>query len=79
MLSLPHSRPMKEIGQRCHELREKDQGTFWRIIYRIDQDAIIILAIFRKQKNQTPKYIINDSKTRLKLYDSAVKKEEKRK
>ena len=69
---------MKEIGRRCHELREKDKGTFWRIIYRIDEDAIIILAVFSKQKNQTPKYIINDSKTRLKLYDGALKKDEKR-
>ena len=41
-LSLPHSRPMPSIGKCCHELRINDKNKTWRIIYRIDPDAIII-------------------------------------
>ena len=40
LLSLPHSRPMPSIGSRCHELRIDDQNKTWRVVYRIDNDAI---------------------------------------
>jgi phage-related protein len=43
-LGLPRSRPMPQIGPRCHELRIPDKGNKkWRIIYRIDPDYILIL------------------------------------
>ena len=45
-LGLPWSRPMPSIGNRCHELRINDENLNWRIIYRIDADAIIILDVF---------------------------------
>ena len=48
-LSLPHSRPMRTIGPRCHELRITDEGATWRIIYRIDADAVIIVEVFSKE------------------------------
>jgi phage-related protein len=38
-LALPHSRPMPDIGSRCHELRVNDVNKTWRVIYRIDRDA----------------------------------------
>lgn len=69
-LSMPYSRPMPSIGQRCHELRINDQDLTWRIIYRIDQDAILLLHLFDKKTNKTPKYMIEISKQRIKLYDS---------
>jgi phage-related protein len=47
-LSLPQSRPMPSIGARCHELRINDENKTWRIVYRIDDDAIIILEVFEK-------------------------------
>jgi len=68
-LGLPHSRPMPSIGKRCHELRITDQNTTWRLIYRIDPDAIIIADVFKKKTQQTPKQVIDDSKRRLKMYD----------
>jgi len=40
-LRLPQSRPMPSIGRRCHELRVPDKGRDWRIVYRIDADAIV--------------------------------------
>src|SRR5687768_14290977 len=39
-LSMPHSEPMTTIGSRCHSLRIKDGNAEWRIVYRIDDDAI---------------------------------------
>lgn len=67
-LSLPHSRPMTSIGARCHELRIVDQKLSWRIIYRIDAEAIVILEVFEKQSRQTPQNVIDVCKKRLKDY-----------
>jgi phage-related protein len=69
-LSLPQSRPMPSIGARCHELRINDENKTWRIVYRIDDDAIIILEVFEKKSQTTPIKVIKNCKRRLKLYDS---------
>ncbi len=50
-LFMPHSKSMKTVGQRCHELRIQDKNEIWRIIYRLDHDAIIIGEVF-KNKNR---------------------------
>ena len=68
-IGLPHSRPIPSIGPRCHELRIPDENATWRLIYRIDPDAIVIVEVFSKKARQTPKYVINNSKARLKRYD----------
>ena len=70
VLSLPHSRPMPSIGNRCHELRVNDRDETWRIVYRIDYDAIVILAVFPKKTGTTPKQVINACRQRLQRYDS---------
>jgi len=68
-IALPHSRPMPSIGRRCHELRVSDEKVSWRIVYRIDEDAIVILEVFSKNTGKTPKSIIDICKTRLREYD----------
>lgn len=68
-LSLPHSRPMPSIGKRCHELRIQDKDHTWRIVYRIDADAIVILEVFAKTTKETPQGVIDTCKRRLKAYD----------
>lgn len=70
MLSLPHSRPMPSIGPHCHELRVVDEDKSWRIIYRIDADAIVIADIFNKTTVATPHRIITACKQRLRRYDA---------
>ena len=70
-LQLPHSRPMPSIGARCHELRIPDVDVTWRLVYRIDVDAIVIAEVFAKKSQQTPKGVIDICKARLKRYDSA--------
>jgi phage-related protein len=61
---------MPTIGKHCHELRIVDENVTWRIIYRIDSDAIIILEVFSKKTRETPKNIIEICQKRLKQYDS---------
>lgn len=69
-LKMPHSRPMPSVGSNCHEMRVNDERNTWRIIYRVDDDAIIILEVFKKKTQQTPKNIIDVCKKRIKEYDN---------
>ena len=70
-LRMPQSRPMPSIGSRCHELRINDANTTWRLIYRIDPDAIVIAEVFAKKTEKTPKDVIQACKKRLMEYDNA--------
>lgn len=70
-LSMPSSRPMPGVGARCHELRVRDENRDWRIIYRIDDDAIVILEVFDKTTRETPRGVIRNCQRRLADYDSA--------
>lgn len=69
-IAMPHSRPMPSIGKRCHELRVLDEGVSWRIVYRIDADAIVIAEVFSKKTGKTPKSRIDTCKARLRDYDN---------
>lgn len=71
LLGMPHSRPLPSIGPRCHELRINDAGVTWRIVYRTDSDAIVILEVFSKQTRTTPKAVIEACRRRLREYDNA--------
>jgi phage-related protein len=71
-LSLPASRPMPTIGRRCHELRIRDARVTWRIIYRSDRDAIIIVEVFAKKTAATPKIVIESCQKRIRRYDEIV-------
>lgn len=70
LLYMPHSRPMPAIGPRCHELRIPDVDATWRIIYRVDTDAIIIAEVFGKKTHETPKTLIDICQRRLRNYDN---------
>lgn len=72
-LGLPHSRSMPVIGKRCHELRIQDEDTTWRIIYSVDSDAVIILDVFSKKTQQTPKSVIDTCRARLRRYNELSK------
>lgn len=66
---------MPSIGRRCHELRIIDEAATWRVIYRIDQDAIVIAEVFAKKTTKTPKSIVDACKKRLKDYDAASRED----
>jgi phage-related protein len=69
-IGMPHSRPMPSVGTRCHELRIVDKDASWRIIYRTDPDAVVLVEVFRKKTGKTSKHVIEVCRKRLKEYDS---------
>jgi phage-related protein len=72
-LSMPESRPVPSVGARCHELRVEDPETrrSWRLIYRIDADAIVAVEWFNKTTRRTPQAVITRCQQRLRAYDEA--------
>jgi len=50
-----------------------DSNSTWRIIYRIDNNAIIILDVFQKKTGETPKSIIEACSRRARRYDADSK------
>jgi phage-related protein len=70
-LLMPHARPMPSIGRHCYELRVTDLNRAWRVVYRIDVDAIVIIEVFAKTTRHTPKEIIDICRRRLRRYDDA--------
>jgi phage-related protein len=71
-LGMPQSSPMTDIGTHCHELRIRDRDRIWRIIYRIDDDAIVIADVYHKTTRETPKIVIENCRNRLRRYDDEV-------
>jgi phage-related protein len=69
-IGLPQSRPMPSIGAHCHELRVRDENKNWRIMYRIDDDAIVVADVFSKTTRETPKSVIENCQRRLRNFDS---------
>jgi phage-related protein len=71
LLSMPLSRPMPAIGSRCHELRIADsqKRVTWRLIYRLDEDAVVIGDVFVKKTQKTPQVVIEACRRRFKAYD----------
>jgi phage-related protein len=64
---------MPSIGARCHELRVNDSTGNWRLVYRVDSDAIVIAEVFSKKARATPKSVIDVCRKRFKDYDYARK------
>ena len=72
-LSMPLSRPMPSIGRRCAELRIVDETATWRIMYRVDEDAVLVAEVFSKKTQATPKTVIDICKQRFTQYDKVMK------
>ena len=48
----------------------RDAEATWRIVYRMDGDAIVIADVFRKTSRTTPKTVIDACRRRLAAYDA---------
>jgi phage-related protein len=72
-LGMPHARPMPSVGSRCHELRINDREQTWRVVYRVDADAVVILEVFTKKSRATPDAVVQMCRRRLVAYDHAAK------
>jgi phage-related protein len=69
-LGMPHSRPMPSIARHVHELRIRDRDATWRVIYRRDPDAVVLLDVFAKKTRATPLTVIRACQRRLAAYDA---------
>lgn len=70
-MDFKHSRPLPAIGARYHELRIIDEHSTWRLVYRLDEDAVVVLEVFRKKTRATPHKVIETCRRRLREYDTA--------
>ena len=61
---------MPSVGKRCHELRIRDENKIWRLFYRIDTDAIVVILWVEKKTDKTPDEVIELCRKRLKMYDA---------
>jgi phage-related protein len=61
---------MPSIGTRCYELRIVDRNAAWRIMFRLDDDAVVILEVFPKTTAKTPKQVIDTCRATLRDYDA---------
>ena len=77
-LGMPQSEPLPDVGPRCGALRVRDAEHNWRIMYRIDPDAILVLEVYSKKTRKIPDEVISRCKERLKRYDDAVRAAKKR-
>ena len=66
---MPLSRPMPDVGKRCHELRVDDGNVTFRILYHVASDAVVILEVFQKKTRATPKHVLDVARKRLRLYE----------
>lgn len=72
---MPDSRKMPVIGPNCHELRidDHENNCIWRVMYKVDSDAIVILDVLKKKTEDTPKLVIANCQRRLALYKQRIK------
>ena len=72
-LGMPQAEPLPDVGSRCGALRVRDAVHNWRIMYRIDTDAVLILEVYSKKTQKIPDEVIERCQQRLKQYDTVVK------
>ena len=72
-LGMPQAEPLPILGPRCGALRVRDGAHNWRIMYRADSDAVLVLEVYSKKTRKIPEEVINRCRKRLKAYDETVK------
>ena len=77
-LGMPQAEPLPDVGPRCGALRVRDAEHNWRIMYRIDSDAVLVVEVYPKKTRKIPDGVIERCKRRLKQYDAAVRAAKKK-
>lgn len=67
---MPQSRPFPSLGRHCHELRIVDEDVSWRIVYRADADAVVVVEVFAKKTREAPAHVMRVCRSRLRAYDA---------
>jgi phage-related protein len=65
-LEMSQAEPLTTVGSRCGALRVRDAGHNWRIMYRIDSDAVLILDVYPKKTQKIPVEVIERCQERIK-------------
>ncbi len=74
-LGMPQAEPLPIVGPRCGALRVRDGEHDWRIMYRVDPDAVLVVEVYAKKTKKIPQEVIDRCKKRLKDYDDTAKKQ----
>jgi phage-related protein len=72
-LGMPLAEPLPDVGARCGALRVRDAEHNWRIVYRIDTDAVLILDVYPKKTRTIPDDVMRRCKARMKRYDATAR------
>jgi phage-related protein len=72
-LGMPQAEPLPHVGPRCGALRVRDAEHNWRIVFRADADAVLVVDVYPKRTRKIPDEVIRRCKLRLKQYDAAIK------
>jgi phage-related protein len=75
---MPHAEPLPIIGRNCGAIRVRDGEHNWRIVYRIDPDAVLVLEVYAKKTRRVPQEVIDVCKRRLRAYDEVAKRAKER-
>lgn len=70
---MPQAEPLPDVGPRCGALRVRDAEHHWRIMYRIDSDAVLVVEAYPKKTRKIPDEVIERCKKRLKQFDADVR------
>lgn len=73
-LGLPHAEMLPSVGPRCGALRVRDERQNWRIMFRIDPDAVLIVDVYSKKSRKIPDEVLDRCRKRLQDYDAIVKR-----
>lgn len=68
-LEMPQGEPVPAVGPRCGAIRVPDESHTWRIMYRVDEDAVLVLEVYSKKSRKIPKEVIEICRKRLAGYD----------
>jgi phage-related protein len=73
-LGMPQAEPLPVLGPRCGALRVRDKQHNWRIVFRVDADAVLVLEVYAKKTRKIPLEVMDRCKKRLKEYDEIANK-----
>jgi phage-related protein len=72
-LQMPQAESLPSVGPRCGALRVRDAERNWRIVYRIDSDAVLVLEVYPKKTRKIPDEVMERCRARMKQYDGLSK------
>jgi phage-related protein len=78
-LGMPQAEPLPDVGARCGALRIRGADHNWRIMFRIDPDAVLVLEVYPKKTRRIPTEVIETCQRRLVQYDAAMNKSGRKK